>query len=233
MTLTTTSHIAEIFCYLKANIHPDVTKDVVEHKFRGLKTKIIDFIEGKSGSKKITEFQDKVTATPSLRMSLSSLGALVSIMSHFLDIVKDTSLAVSLLVITGGLYAITEFPTNFSSAVVVCWMGTIIVPILASSLNLAFTQPFLVFTSTRLRAMRRGRVMAALGCLLLSPLNTVVLKTNLEMTQQRAIEAARDLSDNTLELFEDCDVIEEKLQEYLQIELGQSNKDIILIYLVF
>ena len=53
------------------------------------------------------------------------------------------------------------------------------------------------------------------------------------MTQQRAIEAARDLSDNTLELFEDCDVIEAKLQEYLQIELGQSNKDIILIYLIF
>ena len=42
-------------------------------------------------------------------------------------------------------------------------MGTIIVPILVSSLNLALTQPFLVFTSTRLRAMRGGRVVAALG----------------------------------------------------------------------
>ena len=100
-------------------------------------------------------------------------------------------------------------------------IGTEIVPILASSLHLALTQPFLVFNSTRLRAMRGGRVVAALGCLLLSPLNTVVLKTSLEMTQQAAIEAARDQSDKTLDLFQECDVIEATLQEYLQIELGQ------------
>ena len=68
--------------------------------------------------------------------------------------------------------------------------------------------------------MRGGRVVAALGCLLLSPLNTVVLKTNLEMTQQAAIEAARDKSDKTLDLFQECEVIEATLQEYLQIELG-------------
>ena len=64
-------------------------------------------------------------------------------------------------------------------------------------------------------------MVAALGCLLLSPLNTVVLKTNLEMTQQTAIEAARDLSDNTLDLFQECEVIEATLQEYYQIELGK------------
>ena len=34
----------EVFCYLKRNIHPDVTKDIVEHKFRGLVTKVNDFI---------------------------------------------------------------------------------------------------------------------------------------------------------------------------------------------
>ena len=211
---------AEIFFYLKANMHPEVTKDIVEHKFRGLKTKIIYFIEKIIGRNKITKLLDKITTTPSLRMSLSALRALVSMMVHFLDIVKDVTLAGSLLVITGGLTAITEFPTNFGSAVVLCWMGTIIVPILASSLNLALTQPFLVFTSTRLRAMRGGRMVAALGCLLLSPLNTVVLKTNLEITEQRAIEAARDQSDSTCNLLQDCEVIEEKLLEYLQIELG-------------
>ena len=153
-------------------------------------------------------------------MMLSSSGAIVSILSHIIDIVKDSLLTLTLLIIIGGPIAIKEFPTNFSSAVVLCWMGTIIVPILLSSLHLALTKPFLVFNSTRLRAMRGGRVVAALGCLLLSPLNTVVLKTNLEITQQRAIEAARDLSDKTLDLFQDCEDMETKLQEYLQIKLG-------------
>ena len=211
---------AEIFLYLKSNIHPDVTTCIVQHKFRGLKTKIIEFIEDNSGSKKITEFLDKVTATPSLRMKFSSLGAIVSILFHFLDIVKDISLSVALLIIIGGPSSITEFPFQFSSAVVLCWIVSIIVPILASSINLALTQPFLVFTSTRLRAMRGGRVVAALGCLLLSPLNTVVLKTNLEKTEQRAIEAARDQSDITLDLFQECHVIASNLHKYHQVELG-------------
>ena len=101
------------------------------------------------------------------------------------------------------------------------WMATIIVPILLSSVHLALTKPFLVFNSARLRAIRGGRALAALGCLVLSPLNTVILKTRLEMTQQRAIEAARVLGADTLDLYNQCDVIEAKLQEYLQMEIGE------------
>ena len=212
---------AKIFCYLKANINTDVTTEIIQHKFRGLKTKARNFVKKLVGKKIITYCLNKITEERSLRMMLSSLGTLLSILSHIVDIVKDSILALSLLSIIGGAVAILEFPTNFSSTVVLCWMGTIIVPILVSSLYLALTQPFLVFTSTRLRAMRGGRVLAALGCLLLSPFNIVVLKTNLEMTEQTAIEAARDLSGNTLDLFQECDLIEAKIQEYLQIEQGQ------------
>ena len=210
----------EVFCYLKRNIHPDVTKDIVEHKFRGLVTKINDFIEEHIRSPSpFIEFQDKVTSTPSLRMTLSTLGAMISLLSHFADIVKDACIAVSLLVIAGGPSAIAEFHQNFSSAIVISWMVTIIIPIIISSLNLAITEPFLVFP--RLRATRGGRALAALGCLVLSPLNTVILKTRLEMTQQRAIEAARVLGADTLDLYNQCEVIEEKIQEYLQIEIGE------------
>ena len=99
-------------------------------------------------------------------------------------------------------------------------MGTIIVPIFLSSVHLALTDPFLVFNSTRLRAMRWGRVIAALGCLVLSPLNTVVLKTRHEMKKQDAINSAVNLGDDTLDLYRECDVIEAKLLEYLQHEIG-------------
>ena len=183
-------------------------------------TKINDFIEEhiKSPSPFI-EFQDKVTSTPSLRMTLSTLGALFSLLAHFADIVKDTSRTVSLLIIAGGPAAIAEFSTNFSSAIVISWMVTIIIPIITSSLYLAISQPFLIFP--RLTATRGGRALAALGCLVLSPLNTVILKTRLEMTQQRAIEAARVLGADTLDLYNQCNVIEAKLQEYLQIDIGK------------
>ena len=195
----------------------------MEHKFRGMVTKVNEFIEKHIRAvSPFIEFQDKVTATPSLRMALSTIGALFSILTHFADIVKDASLSVSLLIITGGPAAIAEFPYNFSSAIVLSWMMTVIIPIVVSSVNLGLTKPFLVFTSARLKAIRGGRALAALGCLILAPLNTVILKTNLETTQHRAVEAARALSTDTLALYNQCDKIEATLHEYMQIEFGEE-----------
>ena len=161
-----------------------------------------------------------VTATPGLRRSLSTAGALVSILGHFADIVKDLMLCFSLLIISGGLSAIKDFPTNFSSAVVLTSMGTIIFPIILSSAHLALTSPFLVFNSTRLRASRWGRVVAGLGCLLLSPLNMVVLKTRLHIKEEEALHSAIGLGDDTLALYEECDRIEANILLYLQHEIG-------------
>ena len=212
----------EIFRYLKKNIHPDVTKDIVEHKFRGLVTKINEFIEKHIRAvSPFIEFQDKVTANPSLRMALSTIRALFSILLHFADIVKDASLSLSLLIITGGPAAVAEFPYNFSSAIVLAWMVTIIIPIVISSINLGLTKPTLIFPSVRLRAIKGGRALAALGCLILAPLNTVILKTNLEMAQQRAVEAARAHRTDTLVLYNQCDEIIATLHEYMQIEFGE------------
>ena len=55
---------------------------------------------------------------------------------------------------------------------------------------------------------------------MLSPLNTVVLKTRLHLKKEEAINAARILADNTLDLYKECDEIEEKLLEYLHHEIG-------------
>ena len=211
---------AQIFRYLKANIHSLVTADVIEYKFRGLKTRITEFVEETSGNRIINGFRDKITETPSLRMSLSTLRAIYSIISNFLNVAKDYALCSSLLLIMGGPYAIKDYPTNFSSGIVLCWMVTIILRVGASSLYLALNAPFLVFTSARLKSMRGGKVLARLGCLCLFPLNTVLLQTNLEMAQHRATEAARDKSDNTLELFTEYQEIGSCLNEYLQIQLG-------------
>ena len=211
---------ARIFRYLKANIHYLVSKDVVEYKFRGLQTRIIEFVEETSGERIINDFRDKITETPALRISLSSLQAIYHIMSNFLNVTKDIALCFSLLIIMGGPYAIKEFPTNFSSGIVLCWMVTIILRVGASSLYLALYAPFFVFPSPRLKTMKGGKVLARLGCLCLFLLNTVLLQTNLEMAKHRATEAAREASENTLELFAEYQEIGNCLNDYLQIQIG-------------
>ena len=212
---------AELFCYMKRNLHQTVTKAIVEHKFRGVITKINTCLEKNLCSPSpLVSFNDTVTATPRFRMFLSTVGALMGVIGHFTDIVKDLILCISLLIVSGGFFAIRDFPTNFSTAVVLSWMGTIFVPILLSSVHLALTDPFIVFNSARLRASRWGRVLAALGCLVLSPLNTVMLKTRLHLKEEEAINAARILGDDTLDVYKECDEIEEKLLEYLHHEIG-------------
>ena len=213
--------LSKMFVFLKAHIDPAVTTDIVEHRYRGLKTKIINFLEMKViRYKMITHCTNKVTEKTVLRLTFSSLTCLVGLLSHILDTIKDTLLALTLLNIIGGISSIIEFPTYFTTAVVLSLMGTIIVPILLSSAHLAITQPFLVFNSARLRAWRWGRVVAGLGCLILSPLNTVVLKTRYEMTKQEAIKAARDQGDNTIALYEECDKIQAHILEHVQNEIG-------------
>ena len=213
--------LSKMFVFLKAHIDPAVTTDIVEHRYRGLKTKIINFLEMKViRYKMITHCTNKVTEKTVLRLTFSSLTCLVGLLSHILDTIKDTLLAMTLLNIIGGISSIIEFPTYFTTAVVLSLMGTIIVPILLSSAHLAITQPFLVFNSARLRAWRWGRVVAGLGCLILSPLNTVVLKTRYEMTKQEAIKAARDQGDNTIALYEECDKIQAHILEHVQNEIG-------------
>ena len=211
---------AKIIAFLKANIHPAVITDVEEHRFRGLKTKIIEFMEKEVlRCKMITNCTNKVTEKPILRLTLSSLSCLVGLLSHILNTVKDFLLALTLLYVV-GVSSITEFPTSFSTAVVVTYMGTILVPILLSSAHLALTSPFLVFYSARLRASRWGRVIAGLGCLLLSPLNAVVLKSRHETKMQEAINAARDLGENTMSLFKECKKIKTKVSYIIQHDIG-------------
>ena len=160
--------LAEIFCFMKQNLHQTVTKAIVEHKFRGLITKTNTCIEANLCSPSpLILFNDTVTVTPGFRMFLSTVGAMVSILGHFTDLVKDLILCISLLIVSGGFAAISDFPTNFPTAVVLSWMGTIIVPIFLSSVHLALTDPFLVFNSARLRALRWGRVMASLGIIII------------------------------------------------------------------
>ena len=61
--------VAEVFCYMKQNLHQNVTKSIVEHKFRGLVTKTNTFIEEKLcfSQSPLISFNDMVTATPACR----------------------------------------------------------------------------------------------------------------------------------------------------------------------
>ena len=214
--------LAQIFSFLKAHIQHEVTTDVVQHRFCGIKTKVIQYTEKKViRQKMITQYSDKVTETPLLRLALSSLDCLVGLLSHILDLVKDSVLALTLLHII-GIGAIIEFSTSFSAAVVLSWMGTIFIPILLSSVHLAIKEPFLVFNSARLRASGLGRVLASLGCLVISPLNTVVLKIQLDMKRQEAINSARVQSEKTLDLYKECNIIEDKILAYLQHKIGNQ-----------
>ena len=57
-------------------------------------------------------------------------------MRSYLDILKDTYLLIIILITIGGPKAIASFPTRLSSVLVYCLFGSIVLPIITSSLIL-------------------------------------------------------------------------------------------------
>ena len=95
---------AKIIAFLKANINPAVTTDVVEHRFRGLKTKITDFMEEKVLRRKmITHCNNKVTERPLLRLYCSSECVLKMTLTSLVNVAPAMTY-VAVVVVCGSSY---------------------------------------------------------------------------------------------------------------------------------
>ena len=219
---------AEVFAYLHRNLDPALAMAITEAKFPGLKQRTINFIERKCSSKFITNFQDKLKTewTTLNRVLSTSYPLFFKMISHHLDLVKDIILTISLLVTMGGPVAVYNFPTRFSSAVVMLSAGAIFFPMIMSSIHLVISDPYLIFLFMRRTAERLKRRMMIFICLSCSFLNEFFLEFNYEELHEKSIEKAKEFIENgedeVLKLFEDCKIVKKQVLEHYKINLGMK-----------
>ena len=217
---------AEIYLYLHRNLEPAVTTAIDEAKFPGLKQKLIGFVEKTVRYKFLTKIQDKFTENDNLRKSKTAMITLWKMTSYQVDLVKDTILTISLLVIMGGPVAIYHFPTKFPSTIVLSLAATIVVPLLMSSIQLAIRNPYLILMFMRKTAMRLNRIIMIFICIGLSVFNYALLVFNFEETKEKVVTKAKKLTDATdeevLELIDECKLLRTQIIKYVQTDLGNN-----------
>ena len=146
---------------------------------------------------------------------------MMKISSTYADMFKDTFLTVSLMIITGGLRNVLLYPTQFTSVIVLGLSASIIVPIFLSSVNLALSNPFLIFSSLNLHQGRRS--VAILSCVACSVLTPILLIVSYQHGKERMRIMLRNNSrDRRVPgIMKKCMALKNELSEHLQIELGK------------
>ena len=212
----------EIFCYLHNNFDSIIVKEIYKAKFPGLTEKFTDKVEKLFHRRFITEIKDKVNKNEELDETLSAVNAVRKVITSFLDLFKDSYLAIYLIVIVGGPMVIVDFITNFTSVIILSLMGTIIIPIITVSINIAINGPHLLFSFSEyyIAQKKTGKIVAL--CLFCGPFIPLLLIHSLRTTQRRAKRCARRKDQNAIQLFKKLKKIKALLASMCRIELGNA-----------
>ena len=209
---------SKIYHSLHQYIDPALVVPIVESKIPGFTDKIISCFETLFCSKWITWMQDRIIATEWMSELISTLFTMAKIFASFVDLFKDTFLAITLITILGGPLEVFTYPTQFTSVVVMVQMASIILPLIASSLHLAINNPNLILD---LRGVRRSVVFVIhLGCSFLIP---VLLIHRYEASKEKIRKLAkRNGRDIRVPVWvQKCRIIKSQIVEFFKIELGR------------
>ena len=201
---------------------PSASKHVIEAVFPGLAQKTINKIEETFETKSLTNLEDKITQNPSLSKFVTAISTLITMETKYIDLFKDTFLAVIVLITAGGPDAVYNFPTNFTSCVVMALFLHILTPILVQSLHLAINNPLLIFNRRRKTHSVSERVYSTISCILFGFMSPLLLLNNYFITFEKLKHLSRSNHSGTkiVELAEHCQAIRLQIVEFLKIELG-------------
>ena len=207
-----------IFICMHKLLDPAVTQVVHDSKFPGLKQKTIDKIQETFKTNCITSFQNFIIRHELLSQTIGLIKSVVKILASYIDLLKDIFLAFTLLNAVGGPASVLGHPTQFTSAIVMVMVVTIISPLVASSLHLILSNPFLLFN------FDVSRSIAVILCFMFWILNPVLLRYRYESAKEKSRKMIMKDSKNlsTLLFRTEEKVIKTCLVQFQKIELGKT-----------
>ena len=202
---------AEIFSFLHKNMDPIIMENVINRQFPGFAKEFIANIK-----EKFMMFDERIFAAK------DTLTRLLMIELEYLDILKDSFIAISLYYIVGGYQAILDFPTHFSIIVVLCMFTTVVVPIFFATLHLVVHNPFMVFnfdSSHKIKGKWK-KLFMTFSCCILSFLNPILLVNAYESAKEKSKSMAKSMDRNIITQLRHTQNIKMQWLSFLKIELG-------------
>ena len=220
---------SDIFYRFRTNFDPLVVSEILEAKFPGLTQATIDFLEGCFGhccsccNRFITRIQDSVTKSEWMTQVLQTFIKMIKIQANFIDLLKDSLLTYSMLRSVGGLNTLFNFPTNFSSVIIMISFSLIVGPIILSTLTLVLNNPSLIYKTGKENGVIR-RVFTTIICIICCIINPVLLINTLEKVKDDARKEAKKNQDpkQITAKFTEYRRIKIHYVQHLTIELGKS-----------
>ena len=206
----------------KVKFEPIVVTELCDARFPGLSQKVVGGIENCCGSRFITDFQNKLIKKEWLGGLFTTVKAILKMQANYLDILKDCLLTYSMLNTVGGFHSIINFPTNFSSVIILISFALIILPLMLSTLHLAITNPFLIFTAEKKKRGAVARALMTIVCIILSILNPILILNTLEKSKNEAeLEAKKNCDEKKIKSrFQKVKAVKNHYVGHLNIELG-------------
>ena len=118
------------------------------------------------------------------RLIWYSLHSLKQISFVHIDISKDVMITFTLIILTGGFESLFEFPTVFTSAVVFSFIGSIIVPLILSSAQLAKNHPDMIYGDNFYQLTKKKQILVRFGIVLMSFIIPAILIQIYEKNQE-------------------------------------------------
>ena len=168
---------SETILCLKNCLYPSIYKTVYEDNNPGIVRRILPCVE-------IISERLEADNLKWLRWLVVKARRISTI---YIDLFKDLYLAVLIFVLIGGIQALTLFPTKMTSVVVICLLTSVFVPMLLSSIILAMDK----IGQSKVNLKLTQKFWMFFKCLLLSPINPLLLMNNVENLKEELMTVCR------------------------------------------
>ena len=141
------------------------------------------------------------------------------LLGHYTDLVKDTLLFITILNINGGVKPLLEFPTKFTSIIVIFLWSSIMLPLLISSIHLAKNNYQMIYSGCNLSIMTKTKsFLLKVGVVLLSVFNPIILLYSFENLKEKTRLEAKKMNILSLSV-NSFQIIKYQFVEFLSIDL--------------
>ena len=145
VSIESKKEIGEIFFNKEAAFHENDEKEIYNCLHNSFDPKVAGFII----DSKYPGFMSKLPLLPKMNEKISTI-QIVSKITHFvskfngmrkihMDTFKDIQFSVVLIIIAGGPQVMKDHPTEFASVIALCFVATIVVPLMISSFHLSLS----------------------------------------------------------------------------------------------
>ena len=150
------------------------------------------------------------------------LHKVMTVLFVYIDISKDLLITFTLLFLIGGLQTLIEFPTVFTSAVVISLLASIFVPLFLSSLQLARHNPDMIFGENFYKLPRWKQNLGKLGIVLMCLINPALLVLAYESNQEklRFQSLTKESYEEVEKIIKRGEEIQRQYVRYIRTELG-------------